>query len=70
MIEVGTQVRYYQPGIDGILSSWAGEPIRVYDDRGEIKTATVSKVTVEEGITYYDTEEGVFLRDSDLRMES
>lgn len=67
MIEVGTQVRYYQPGLDGILSSWAGSSVRVGDPGGEVKTATVTKITVEDGTTYYDTEEGVMLMDSDLR---
>jgi hypothetical protein len=67
VIKKGTKVVYFQPGLDGILSNWAKEPIRVGDPGGELKTVTVKKVARDGYDTYYYTEEGVMLTDSDIR---
>ena len=63
----GTRVCYYQPGIDEILGSWAKKPIRVVGDVGDLRVATVTKVSRDDERAYYDTEEGVLLTDSDIR---
>jgi hypothetical protein len=67
-ITFGTRVRYYQPGVNGILASWSGRPSPAASD-GEMRTVTVTKVTHDEDTwtTYYDTAEGVMLQDSDIR---
>jgi hypothetical protein len=67
-ITVGTRVRYYQPGVNGILASWSGRPSPAASD-GELRTVTVTKVTHDSatGMTFYDTAEGVMLEASDIR---
>lgn len=68
----GTRVRYYQPGIDEILSSWAGEKVRVSGDRGNLKEVTIKSAEyaeMSEGSQWvYEVEgETLILCDSDIR---
>ncbi len=66
-IKAGSVVRYYQPGIDGILSSWAGSRTRVVGDSGSLETVTVTKVSNDGTMNYYETDSGVLLTDTDIR---
>lgn len=64
----GDTVVYYQPGINSILDAWSGKG-RVRND-GTEKTVTITKVSRDEtsqGMqTFYDTDDGVLLTDSDI----
>lgn len=66
-IKKGTVVLYYQPGIDGILSAWAGSRVKYARDSGSLKRVTVTAVLRDETGTYYETDADVLLTDADIR---
>jgi hypothetical protein len=64
-IKKGTRVLYWQPGVDAILASWSGKRGRPSD--GTLVEATIAGVATDETGTYYTTETGMMLMDSDIR---
>lgn len=70
-IKKGTRVKYFQPGLDEILTRWSGKRTRMGDPGGSLKEAIITKVVRDRtsaGMqTFYYTKEGVMLTDSDIR---
>ena len=67
LVQNGSSTRA-SDGIDAILASWSGTSGRPGD--GEEITVTVTDERSDGRATYYDTDDGMMLTDSDIRRKA